>query len=153
MHEDPTRRMDVPPRGEPPQGGYGEPPSGGGMSTGAKVAIGILVAAVLGLVAALAVVASDSGSDDPTTTSSSTTSSTTTLLVDVVDDHRADDDEHDLDDDHRADDDVDDDQHRNDVDLDDLDGHRPRHDHRGRRRDRSALTGTVRPGPDRFLSD
>ena len=151
MHEDPTRRMDVPPRGEPPQGGYGEPPpgdGGGGMSPGVKVAIGILVAAVIGLVAALAVVASDSGDDtsttssttEPTTTSSTTTSSTTeptttsstttstttepTTTTTATTTDR---------------DDVDD-------DPDDVDGDRPRDDHRGRR-DRSSLISGGAAGP------
>ena len=127
MHEDPTRRMDVPPRGEPPQGGYGEPPNGGGMSTGAKVAIGILVAAVLGLAAALAVVASDSGGDESTTTSSSTTSTTTSTTTEPTTTSTTEPTTtqpttttstttH---------------QHRDDLDLDDVDGHRPRNDHRG----------------------
>jgi hypothetical protein len=63
--------MDVPP---PP----GEPPRQG-LSRGVKVAIGVLVAAVLGLGVALAVVASDD--DEPATsivTSQPTTTPTTT---------------------------------------------------------------------------
>jgi hypothetical protein len=63
--------MDVPP---PP----GEPPRKG-LSRGVKVAIGVLVAAVLGLGVALAVVASDD--DEPATsivTSQPTTTPTTT---------------------------------------------------------------------------
>jgi cytoskeletal protein RodZ len=77
MHEDPTRRMDVPP---PP----GEPPRQG-LSRGVKVAIGVLVAAVLGLGVALAVVASDDDepatstvTSQPTTTTPTTTEPTTT---------------------------------------------------------------------------
>lgn len=81
MHEDPTRRMDVPDPNDPRQ-----PPDGGGMSTGAKAAIVLLIAAVLGLGVALIVVASDEddageeaeSSLSSTTTSSSTTSSSTT---------------------------------------------------------------------------
>ena len=102
------------------------------MSTGLKFAIVFLVAAVLGLGVALAVVASDD-SDDETTTSSSTSSTTTALFHDsstteptttsttATTTAPPDDDP------------IDDDQHGDDLDLDDVDRHRPRDDHRGRR--------------------
>jgi hypothetical protein len=51
MHEDPTRRMGVPPA----------PRSG--MSTSLKVMIGLLVAMVVGLMAGLVVVADDAGEE------------------------------------------------------------------------------------------
>ena len=51
---------------------------GGGMSRGAKVAIALLAALVVGLGAALAVVASDDGDDEPASTTSSTTASSPT---------------------------------------------------------------------------
>jgi eukaryotic-like serine/threonine-protein kinase len=73
MHEDPTRRMPARP---PP-----EEPLRGGASTGIRVLLGILVAAVVGLGVALAVVASDDGGEHTTSTASVPTTAAPTTTT------------------------------------------------------------------------
>ena len=73
------RRPPDPRRGAQDPYGQGPPDDGGGgMSTGVKVMLGVLVAAVLGLGAALAIVSGDDGDETTPSTTSSTTASSTT---------------------------------------------------------------------------
>ncbi len=90
MHDDPTRRMpldDDEGSGRPAQDPYDEfgdtspgspDPEGGGMSTGQKVAIGLVAAVVIGLLIALIALAADGGDQADSTQAPQTTTVTTT---------------------------------------------------------------------------
>jgi hypothetical protein len=69
VHEDPTRHMDQP--GEPPRGGFGEPPGRGpddGLNSRAKFAIAGLVAIIVGLIIAVVVIGGGDGKEATTAT-------------------------------------------------------------------------------------